>query len=82
MDYRQRSQLWLHQNLGYVLQSPQLFSGTIKDNIRYGNLEANDADIINAAKMVKAHDFITRLERGYDTRSVKEEVGCLLERNS
>ncbi|WP_027338969.1 ABC transporter ATP-binding protein [Halonatronum saccharophilum] len=68
VDYRQRSQLWLHQNLGYVLQSPYLFSGTIKENIRYGNLKASDLDIIEAAKMVNAHSFITKLEKGYDTQ--------------
>ena len=67
VDYRKRPQVWLHENLGYVLQSPHLFSGTIMDNIRYGNLEASELDIIRASKLVNAHDFIIKLENGYDT---------------
>ncbi|KNF07778.1 ABC transporter ATP-binding protein [Gottschalkia purinilytica] len=67
VDYRKRSLLWLQSNLGYVLQSPQLFSGTIKENILYGNLDASDLDIIRAAKLVNAHDFIKNMEKGYDT---------------
>lgn len=67
VDYRERSQRWLHENIGYVLQTPHLFSGTIKDNIRYGNLEACDLDIIRAAKLVNAHSFIMKLANGYDT---------------
>ncbi len=68
VDYRERSLEWLHSNLGYVLQSPHLFSGTIRDNIRYGYLEASEVDIIRAAKLVNAHNFISRLEKGYDTQ--------------
>ncbi|MDR0819621.1 MAG: ABC transporter ATP-binding protein/permease [Oscillospiraceae bacterium] len=67
VDSRERSQLWLQSSLGYVLQAPHLFSGTIADNIRYGRLEASDADIISAAEMVGAHEFITTLPNGYDT---------------
>jgi len=67
VDYRERSQLWLHSNLGYVLQAPHLFSGTIRDNIRYGMLEATDEQVEEAAKIVDAHDFIMKLEKGYDT---------------
>lgn len=67
IDYKKMPLLWLHSNLGYVLQTPHLFSGTIKDNIRYGNLEASELEIIRAAKMVNAHDFIKKLEKGYDT---------------
>jgi ATP-binding cassette subfamily B protein len=67
VDYRERSQLWLHSNLGYVLQAPHLFSGTIRDNIRYGLLEATDEQVEEAAKIVDAHGFIMRLEKGYDT---------------
>ncbi len=67
VDYKKRSQLWLHSNLGYVLQTPYLFSGTIKDNIRYGALEASELDIIRAAKLVNAHNFIMKFENGYDT---------------
>ncbi len=67
VDYRERSQLWLHSNLGYVLQAPHLFSGTIRENIRYGMLEATDEQVEEAARVVDAHDFIMRLEKGYDT---------------
>ena len=67
VDYRERPQVWLHENLGYVLQSPHLFSGTIKDNIQYGNLQASELDIIRASKLVNAHDFIMELDKGYDT---------------
>ena len=50
-----------------MLQAPHLFSGTVKDNIRYGKLDASSDDIIKAAKLVNAHDFIIKLENGYDT---------------
>ena len=66
-DYRERSQLWLHSNIGYVLQTPHLFSGTVKENIRYGRLDATDQEIVAAAKLVNAHDFITHMEHGYDS---------------
>ncbi|NLB19465.1 MAG: ABC transporter ATP-binding protein [Clostridium sp.] len=67
IDYRKRTQHFLHQNIGYVLQAPHLFSGTIKENILYGKLDATDEEVIEAAKIVDAHDFIMRLEFGYDT---------------
>ena len=67
VDYRERSQLWLQSHLGYVLQEPRLFSGTIADNIRYGRLDATDEEIAAAAKMVNAHDLIMKKEKGYDT---------------
>lgn len=76
VDYRKRSQLWLHSNLGYVLQHPHLFSGTIAENIRYGRLDATQEEIIQAAKMVNAHEFIIQLEKGYDTQ-VGEGGGML-----
>lgn len=66
-DYKDMPQNWLHENLGYVLQSPHLFSGTIKDNIKYGKLDASDEDLIEAAKLVDAHDFIMEMDKGYDT---------------
>lgn len=66
-DIRERSIGWLHHNLGYVLQTPFLFSGTIKENIRFGRIDATDEEIIEAAKLVNAHDFIMNLENGYDT---------------
>ena len=66
-DYRERSILWHESNLGYVLQQPHLFSGTIHDNIRYGRLDATDEEIIQAATLVNAHPFISRMEKGYDS---------------
>lgn len=66
-DYRERSQLWLHSNIGYVLQTPHLFSGSLKENIRYGRLDATDEEIVAAAKLTGAHDFITHMEHGYDS---------------
>ena len=66
-DYRERSMLWLHSNLGYVLQTPHLFSGTIKENIKYGRLDATDDEITEAAKLVNAHSFIMKTEKGYDS---------------
>lgn len=66
-DYRSKPQLWLQSNLGYVLQSPHLFSGTIRENIRYGRLDATDKDIEGAAALVHADRFIRKLEKGYDT---------------
>ena len=66
-DSRERSQLWLHSSLGYVLQDPHLFSGTIMENIRYGRLEATDEEVINAAKLVSADIVAERLPDGYET---------------
>ena len=57
----------LRRSLGIVLQDTNLFTGTIKDNIRYGKLEATDEEVIEAAKLANAHDFIMRLPDGYDT---------------
>ncbi len=67
VEYRKRPLLWLHHNLGYVLQSPHLFSGTIMENIRYGRLTATDDQVIEAAKLVNAHQFITKLEKQYQS---------------
>ena len=67
VDYKKRSQLWLQSNLGYVLQQPHLFSGTIRDNIRYGKLDATDEEVEEAAHLVSADEFIKTLEKGYDT---------------
>ncbi len=66
-DYRERSQLWLQSSLGYVLQTPHLFSGSIMENIRYGRLEATDEEVREAARLVGADEFIEKLEKGYDT---------------
>ena len=57
----------LRRSLGIVLQETNLFTGTVMENIRYGNLQASDADCIRAAELVGASDFIERLPDGYDT---------------
>ena len=57
----------LRRSLGVVLQETNLFTGTVMENIRYGNLSATDEQCIQAAKLANAHDFITRLPQGYDT---------------
>ncbi|MBQ3483992.1 MAG: ABC transporter ATP-binding protein [Clostridia bacterium] len=66
-DYRTRSQLWLQSNLGYVLQSPHLFSGTVADNIRYGRPDATDEEVAAAARMVGAEPFILKMQDGYQS---------------
>ncbi|MDR1444717.1 MAG: ABC transporter ATP-binding protein/permease [Treponema sp.] len=66
-DYRERSQHWLHSALGYVLQSPHLFTGSIRENIRYGRLAAGDREVEQAAEIVHAGKIIAKLEKGYDT---------------
>ena len=66
-DYRECSQLWLHSNIGYVLQSPHLFSGSVRENIRYGRLDATDAEIEAAAKAVSADQVVAKLEQGWDS---------------
>ncbi|MDR1136907.1 MAG: ABC transporter ATP-binding protein/permease [Synergistaceae bacterium] len=63
-DYRERSQLWLHSNIGYVLQSPHLFSGTVRDNIRYGRLDASDEEIMEASRLASAYGMIEKLPHG------------------
>ncbi len=67
-DYRERSQLWLHENIGYVLQSPHLFSGSVRENIRYGRLDATDAEVEAAAKAVSADTVVAKLEHGWDSQ--------------
>lgn len=67
INYKEMPQSWIHENLGYVLQTPHLFSGTIKDNIIYGKLDATDEEIIEASKLVNSHEFIMKMEKGYDT---------------
>jgi len=66
-DARERSQLWLHRNIGYVLQTPHLFSGTIRDNLRYGAPDATDEEIMEALKLVSADGIVERSEKGLDT---------------
>lgn len=67
IDIKNLPQAWLYQNLGYVIQTPHLFSGTITDNIRYGRLEATEQEIKSAAKLVHADNFIEKMENGYAT---------------
>jgi len=69
-DYTEYSQHAIQSKLGIVLQTPHLFSGTIRDNIRYGKLSASDEAVEKAAKLAGAHDFISALDNGYE-----EEVG-------
>lgn len=76
VDYRERSQLWLHSQIGYVLQNPHLFSGTVRENIRYGRLDATDEEIVQAAKSVSADIVAEKLEKGYDS-DVGESGGRL-----
>lgn len=66
----------LRAQMGIMTQDNFLFTGTVKDNIRYGKLDATDAEIIAAAKAVGAHDFIMKLEKGYDT-TLSERGGGL-----
>lgn len=66
VNYKERSQLWLESNLGYVLQEPRLFSGTIRDNIRYARLDATDGEVEAAARLVNAEPFILKMDKGYD----------------
>ena len=57
----------LRRSLGIVLQDTHLFTGTVRENIQYGKLDATDEEIVKAAKLANAHSFITRLPDGYDT---------------
>ncbi len=70
MDYTEMTQHAIQSRIGMVLQTPHLFSGSIRENVRYGRLDATDEEIETAAKMVGAHEFITALDKGYD-----EQVG-------
>jgi ATP-binding cassette subfamily B protein len=67
IDYRNRSLHWLQSSLGMVLQNAHVFSGTIMENIRYGRLTATDQEVVWCAKLAGAHDFITDMEKDYDT---------------
>ena len=69
-DYTELSLHAIQSRIGVVLQTPHLFSGAIRENIRYGRLDATDEEIEEAARLAGAHDFIVTLEKGYD-----EEVG-------
>ncbi len=67
VNYKERSTGWLHRNLGYVLQTPQLFSCSILENVRYGNLKATDEECIKALELVDAKEFIEKLPDKYNT---------------
>ena len=66
-DARERSQLWLHSNIGYVLQTPHLFSGTILENLRYGKPDATIEEINEALRRVSADGVVAKAENGLDT---------------
>ena len=66
-DARERSQLWLHSNIGYVLQTPHLFSGSVLENLRYGNPNATMEQIEDAVRNVSADEVIARMEHGYES---------------
>ena len=66
-DARERSQLWLHSSIGYVLQSPHLFSGTIRENLLYGNPDATDEQINAALEIVSAKAVVDRLDKGLES---------------
>lgn len=66
-DARERSQLWLHSSIGYVLQTPHLFSGTVRDNLLMGKTDATEEMIWDAIRAVSAEDVIAHLENGLDT---------------
>jgi ATP-binding cassette subfamily B protein len=66
-DYTDFSLHAIHSRIGMVLQTPHLFSGTVRENLRYGRLDATAEEIQNAAEIAGAHDFISKLEKGYDT---------------
>jgi len=66
-DARERSQLWLHSAIGYVLQTPHLFSGTVRENLLYGNPNATEDEIQKALELVSAREIVDRMEKGLDT---------------
>ncbi len=66
-DARERSQLWMHSSIGYVLQTPHLFSGTIRENLQMGNPDATEEQMLAAIRAVSAEEVIAHLEKGLDT---------------
>ena len=66
-DARERSQLWLHSSIGYVLQTPHLFSGTVRENLLMGNPDATEEQLWQAIRAVSADDVLAHLENGLDT---------------
>jgi ATP-binding cassette subfamily B protein len=76
VDLRTVTQSSLRSQMGIVLQDPFLFNGTVKENIKFGRLDASDEELVAAATAVGAHEFISNLKNGYDT--TVEESGVLL----
>lgn len=68
IDVREIDERTLHRQIGMALQESILFTGTIRDNIRYGRPDASDEEVVRVAKMAQAHDFVTGFEHGYDTK--------------
>ena len=66
-DARERSQLWLHSNIGYVLQTPHLFAGSVRDNLRYGREDASDEELLEALHLVSADQVLARMDKGLDS---------------
>ena len=66
-DARERSQLWLHSHIGYVLQTPHLFSGTVRENLRYGKPDASDEEIWKALDLVDARQVVEKMDKGLDS---------------
>lgn len=66
-DARERSQLWLHSGIGYVLQTPHLFSGTVRENLLMGNPDATEEQLMEAIRTVSAEGVVEHLENGLDT---------------
>lgn len=66
-DARERSQLWLHSAIGYVLQTPHLFSGTVRENLLYGNPNATEEEIRHALELVSATEVVAKMEKGLDS---------------
>ena len=66
-DARERSQLWLHSSIGYVLQTPHLFSGTVRENLLYRNPNATEEEIDRALTLVSAKDVVARMDKGIDS---------------
>ncbi|MCR4618967.1 MAG: ABC transporter ATP-binding protein/permease [Lachnospiraceae bacterium] len=75
-DARERSQLWLHSHIGYVLQTPHLFTGTVKENLCYGKTDATDEEIWRALELVSADEIVKRMDKGLDSE-VGEGGGML-----
>ncbi|MCR4763751.1 MAG: ABC transporter ATP-binding protein/permease [Lachnospiraceae bacterium] len=67
-DARTRSQLWLHSHIGYVLQTPHLFSGTVRENLCYGKPDATDEEIRHALSLVSADTVVERMDKGLDSQ--------------